>query len=110
MNPDYTGDNHYDDLTLKFKEITKLLSLDEPTTKREEPEGGFIDLTESPLRKRTNKSSLDLDTFIDLTESPMKIPPQSDTKVDSVSQSEDERFSFISEATEPLDTITDALR
>ena len=40
----------------------------------------------------------------------MKIPPQSDTEVSSVSQSEDERFSFICEATEPLDTITDALR
>ena len=40
----------------------------------------------------------------------MKIPPQSDTEVGSVSQSEDERFSFISEATEPLDTITDALK
>ena len=39
----------------------------------------------------------------------MKIPPQSDTEVCSVSQSEDETFSFISEATEPLDTITDAL-
>ena len=34
MNPDYTGDNHYDALTVKFKEIPKLLSLDEPTTKR----------------------------------------------------------------------------
>ena len=76
----------------------------------EEPEGGFIDLTESPLKKRTDKSTLDLDDFVDLTESPMKIPPQSDTEVGSVSQSEDERFSFISEATEPLDTITDALR
>ena len=67
INPDYTGDNHYDALTLKFKEIPKLLSLDEPTTKQEEPEGGFIDLTESPLKKRTKKSSLDLDAFVDLT-------------------------------------------
>ena len=33
MNPDYTGDNHYDALTVKFKEIPKLPSLDEPTTK-----------------------------------------------------------------------------
>ena len=40
----------------------------------------------------------------------MKIPVQSDTEVGSVSQSEDERFSYISEATEPLDTITDALK
>ena len=72
--------------------------------------GGFIDLTESPLKKRTDKSSLDLDTFVDLTESPMKIPAQSDTEVGSVSQSEDERFSYISEAAEPLDTITDALK
>ena len=40
----------------------------------------------------------------------MKIPAQSDTEVSSVSQSKDERFSFTSEATEPLDTITDALR
>ena len=56
MNPDYTGDNHYDALTVKFKEIPKLPSLDEPTTKRKEPEGGFIDLTESPLKKRTDKS------------------------------------------------------
>ena len=40
----------------------------------------------------------------------MKIPPQSDTEVSNVSQSEDERLSFISEAAEPLDTITDALR
>ena len=110
INPDYTGDNYYDALTLKSKEIPKLPSLDEPTTKQEEPEGGFIDLTESPLKKRTKKSSLDLDTFVDLTESPMKIPPQSDTEVGSVSESEDERFSFISEATEPLDTINDALR
>ena len=33
MNPDYTGDNHYDALTGKFKEMPKLPSLDEPTTK-----------------------------------------------------------------------------
>ena len=51
-----------------------------------------------------------MDAFVDLTESPMKIPVQSDTEVGSVSQSEDERFSYISEATEPLDTITDALK
>ena len=44
MNPDYTGDNHYDALTVKFKEIPKLQSLDEPTTKQKEPERGFIDL------------------------------------------------------------------
>ena len=77
---------------------------------RKEPDGGFIDLTESPLKKRTNKSFPDLDDFVDLTESPMKIPPQSDTEVGRASQSEDERFSFISEATEPLDSITDALK
>ena len=57
-----------------------------------------------------DKSSLDLDAFVDLTESPMKIPAQSDTEVGSFSQSEDERFSYISEASEPLDTITDALK
>ena len=33
MNPDYTGDNHYDALTVKFKEMPKLQSLDEPSTK-----------------------------------------------------------------------------
>ena len=42
----------------------------------EEPEGEFIDLTESPLKKRTDKSTLHLDDFVDLTESPMKIPAQ----------------------------------
>ena len=109
-NPNYTGDNHYDALTVKFKDMPKLPSMDDPTMKRKEPDGGFIDLTESPLKKRTDKSSLDLDAFVDLTESPMKIPAQSDTEVGSVSQSEDERFSYISEATEPLDTITDALK
>ena len=51
-----------------------------------------------------------MDAFVDLTESPMKIPAQSDTEVGSVSQSEDERFRYISDATEPLDTITDALK
>ena len=51
-----------------------------------------------------------MDAFVDLTESPVKIPAQSDTEVGSVSQSEDERFSYILEAAEPLDTITDALK
>ena len=111
MNPDYSGDNHYDTLTVKFKEIPKLPEFTELTMKRKDPpEGSLIDLTESPQKKRTNKSSLDLDNFVDLTESPIKIPLHSDTEVGSISQSEDERFSFISGATEPLDTMTNALR
>ena len=32
-NPNYTGDNHYDALTVKFKDMPKLPSMDDPTRK-----------------------------------------------------------------------------
>ena len=41
MNPDYTGDNHYDALTVKFTEMPKLPSLDDPTIKRKRARGRF---------------------------------------------------------------------
>ena len=62
------------------------------------------------MKKRSQKSQLNLDEFVDLTESPMKIPAYSDTELDSYSQSEDERGSFVSEIAEPLDVLTDALK
>ena len=42
------------------------------------------------MKKRSQKSQLNLDEFVDLTESPMKIPAYSDTELGSYSQSEDE--------------------
>ena len=33
INPNYTGDNHYDALTVKFKDMPKLPSMDDPTMK-----------------------------------------------------------------------------
>ena len=62
------------------------------------------------MKKRSQKSQLNLDEFVDLTESPMKIPAYSDTELGSYSQSEDERGSFVSEIAEPLDVLTDALK
>ena len=69
----------------------------------------YIDLT-SPLKKRPRLSSIEMDDFVDLTESPVKIPPSSDTEIGGMSQSEDERASFISEFHENIDVISDALR
>ena len=51
-----------------------------------------------------------MDDFVDLTESPVKIPSSSDTEIGGMSQSEDERASFISEFHENIDVISDALR
>ena len=62
------------------------------------------------MKKRSQKSQLNLDEFVDLTESPMKILAYSDTELGSYSQSEDERGSFVSEIAEPLDVLTDALK
>ena len=62
------------------------------------------------MKKRSQKSQLNLDEFVDLTESPMKIPAYSDTELGSYSQPEDERGSFVSEIAEPLDVLTDALK
>ena len=62
------------------------------------------------MKKRSQKSQLNLDEFVDLTESPMKIPAYSDTELGSYSQSEDERGSFVSEIAEPLDVLMDALK
>ena len=62
------------------------------------------------MKKRSQKSQLNLDEFVDLTESPMKIPAYSDTELGSYLQSEDERGSFVSEIAEPLDVLTDALK
>ena len=70
------------------------------------PDSSFIDLT-SPLKKRPQLSTIDLDDFVDLTESPVKVPANSDTELGGVSQSEDERASFISEFGDPLDVISD---
>ena len=109
-NRDYTGDNHYNALTLKFKQIPKLPDMSEPPMKRKDPPESIIDLTTSPMKKRSQKSQLNLDEFVDLTESPMKIPAYSDTELGSYSQSEDERGSFVSEIAEPLDVLTDALK
>ena len=98
-NKDYTGDNHYDALTVKFKESPTIPDIDLP--EMTEPTEDVIDLT-SPLKKRPRLSSINLDDFVDLTESPMKIPPHSDTEVGGVSQSEDERASFFSDIGEVL--------
>ena len=84
--------------------------MSEPPMKRKDPHESIIDLTTSPMKKRSQKSQLNLDEFIDLTESPMKIPVYSDTELGSYSQSEDERGSFVSEIAEPLDVLTDALK
>ena len=84
--------------------------MSEPPMKRKDPPESIIDLTTSPMKKRSQKSQLNLDEFIDLTESPMKIPAYSDTELGSYSQSEDERGSFVSEIAEPLDVLMDALK
>ena len=98
-NKDYTGDNHYDALTVKFKESPTIPDIDLP--EMTEPTEDVIDLT-SPLKKRPRLSSINLDDFVDLTESPMKIPPHSDTEVGGVPQSEDERARFFSDIGEVL--------
>ena len=114
LNRDYTGDNHYDALTLKFKKIPKLPDLSEPEQekgdKRKEAPESCIDLTTSPLKKRSQKSQLEYEEFVDLTESPVKCPAYSDTELFTQSQSEDETGSFVSEFAEPIDLITDALK
>ena len=56
-----------------------------------------IDLTTSPLKKRSQKSQLEYEEFVDLTESPVKFPVYSDTELFTQSQSEDETGSFVSE-------------
>ena len=84
--------------------------MSEPLMKRKDPPESIIDLTTSPMKKRSQKSQLNLDEFVDLTESPMNIPSYSDTELGSYSQSEDERGSFVSEIAEPLDVLTDALK
>ena len=77
LNRDYAGDNHYDALTLKFKKIQKLPDLSEPEQekgdKRKEAPESCIDLTTSPLKKRSEKSQLEYEEFVDLTVS-SKIP------------------------------------
>ena len=114
LNRDYTGDNHYDALTLKFKKIPKLPDLSEPEQekgdKRKEVPESCIDLTTSPLKKRSQKSQLEYEEFVDLTESPVKFLAYSDTELFTQSQSEDETGSFVSEFAEPIDVITDALK
>ena len=121
-NPTYTGDNHYDALTVKFKNFPNVDTESDPFKDCKESEGPeeptastssapstFIDLT-SPIKKRTTLSSVEVDDFVDLTESPVKIPPHSDTEIGGMSQSEDERGSFISEFAENIDVMTDVLR
>ena len=68
--------------------------MSEPPMKQKDPPESIIDLTTSPMKKRSQKSQLNLDEFVDLTESPMKIPAYSDTELGSYSQSEDERGSL----------------
>ena len=124
MNPKYTGDNHYDSLTVKFKNLPGIDTetdpfkhcqdpdepeQPEPSTSSDPSTSTYIDLT-SPLKKRPRLSSIEVDEFVDLTESPVKIPPSSDTEIGGMSQSEDERVSFISEFHENIDVISDALR
>ena len=124
MNPKYTGDNHYDSLTVKFKNLPGIDTETDPFKHCQDPDepeqpepstssapstSTYIDLT-SPLKKRPRLSSIEVDEFVDLTESPVKIPPSSDTEIGGMSQSEDERASFISEFHENIDVISDALR
>ena len=124
MNPKYTGDNHYDSLTVKFKNLPGIDTETDPFKQCQDPDepeqpepstssdpstSTYIDLT-SPLKKRPRLSSIEVDEFVDLTESPVKIPPSSDTEIGGMSQSEDERASFISEFHENIDVISDALR
>ena len=124
MNPKYTGDNHYDSLTVKFKNLPGIDTETDPFKQCQDPDepeqpepstssdpstSTYIDLT-SPLKKRPRLSSIEVDEFVDLTESPVKIPPSSDTEIGGMSQSEDERASFISEFHENIDVISGALR
>ena len=70
----YTGDNNYDALPIKCKNLERLPPIDEEKAQSEkernpdEPSSSYIDLT-SGIFKSPAKTSLVVDEFIDLTES-----------------------------------------
>ena len=75
----YTGDNHYDALPIKYKNIQSLPPIEEQKDQSEkdkspdEPSSSHIDLT-SGIFKLPVKTSVGVDEFIDLTESPVNLP------------------------------------
>ena len=78
----YTGDNHYDALPIKYKNLQSLPPIleykgnereAEKKRKPDEPSSSYIDLTSGIFKPPAN-TSLHVDEFIDLTQSPVKVP------------------------------------
>ena len=106
LNPEYTGDNHYDALTVLYKNINT--KLEPESNKDKDTEEPFVDLTLiSPVKQK----QMSCEAFIDLTESPMKVPLSlSDTdKPDSLTTDEDSSLSWRSDFTERLQYMSDTL-
>ena len=78
----YTGDNHYDALPIKYKNLQSLPPIleykgnereAEKKRRPDEPSSSYMNLTSGIFKPPAN-TSLHVDEFIDLTQSPVKVP------------------------------------
>ena len=103
----YTGDNHYDALTIKYKNVQSLppieeeKSSDEKKTSEEDTSSSVIDLTPG-IFKSPRKTSIGVDEFIDLTEFLVKLPGSLSDTEEPYASTEEESISARSDLTDRI--------
>ena len=110
----YTGDNHYDALPIKYKNLKSLPLIDEQKGESEqernpdEPSISYINLT-SGIFKLPGKTSVQVDEFIDLTQSPVKVPGSISDTEEPYASTEEESVSARSDLQERMESLDEVL-
>ena len=110
----YTGANHYDALSVKYKTVTQLPRIEEEKQDSEEdanqnqPSTIYIDLTLG-IFKALGKTSLQIDEFIDLTQSPVKVPGSISDTEEPYGSTEEESVSARSDLQERMESLDEVL-